>query len=136
MTLMKKKRKLHFGPEIKAKFMEQLTADALLLSRFDAMDYSLLVAIHKKKDDEDELFENVQPYVHDSPLGRRVCTVLSTDKTEIYFIGIIDTFTFYDTEKKVAHAAKSVSYSSDSLSTINPQDYCKRFCSYVDSFIL
>jgi len=46
---MKKKRKLHFGPEIKAKFMEQLTADALLLSRFDAMDYSLLVAIHKKK---------------------------------------------------------------------------------------
>uniref|UniRef100_A0A6B2L7T9 PIPK domain-containing protein n=1 Tax=Arcella intermedia TaxID=1963864 RepID=A0A6B2L7T9_9EUKA len=128
-------RKLHFGP-VKAEFMKQLVADSSLLCRFDSMDYSFLVGIHKVKPEDKEFVQSQKSSIfYNSPLGDKVCTIISSDKTEIYFVGVIDIFTFYDAEKRVANAAKSVKYSEDSLSTVNAQKYSSRFCTFVDSII-
>jgi len=130
------KRKLHFGPTNKEKFMRQVVTDASLLSRFNVMDYSMLVAIHKIKEEDGPFVDSLKESMfYDSDIGNRVCTILSPNKDELYFIGIIDIFTYYDTEKRVAHAAKTVKYAAESLSTVNAQIYCDRFCNFMESVV-
>ena len=55
---------------------------------------------------------------------------------EIYYLGIIDILTPYGNRKKLEHIFKSIRYDSDSISTINPDDYAKRFLRFVAECIL
>jgi len=128
-------RKLYFG-KCKDEFLQQLTNDARFLARFNCMDYSFLVGIHKIQSAE-KLPSGLLPETlnRNTSVGSNVCQILSVKKDEIYFVGIIDHFTIYDTEKKVAHQAKSLKYKQDELSTVNAQHYCARFCNFISSVI-
>ncbi|XP_056293596.1 phosphatidylinositol 5-phosphate 4-kinase type-2 gamma-like isoform X3 [Pseudoliparis swirei] len=47
---------------------------------------------------------------------------------EVYFMGLIDVLTQYDTKKKAAHAAKAVKHGAGAeISTVHPEQYAKRF---------
>jgi hypothetical protein len=46
--------------------------------------------------------------------------LLSSDRNELYFIGIIDVLTVYNTKKRVEHCVKSVLY-GDEISCIPPR---------------
>jgi len=127
-------RKLYFGKS-KDEFLEQLNHDAKFLARFNCMDYSFLVGIHKIKDGEKLPEMTAETMYRQSNMGRNVCHIVSSKKDEIYFVGIIDHFTIYDTEKKVANRAKSLKYVQDDLSTVNAQHYCTRFCTFISSII-
>ncbi|XP_030585701.1 phosphatidylinositol 5-phosphate 4-kinase type-2 gamma-like [Archocentrus centrarchus] len=51
---------------------------------------------------------------------------------EVYFMGLIDVLTQYDTKKKAAHAAKTVKHGAGAeISTIHPEQYAKRFKEFI-----
>jgi len=56
---------------------------------------------------------------------------------EIYFLSIIDILTHYGVKKKTAKAAKTVKYGSsvDGISTAEPDQYGKRFLSFMEEAI-
>jgi 1-phosphatidylinositol-4-phosphate 5-kinase len=45
----------------------------------------------------------------------------------ILFFGIIDILQDYDNSKKLEHAYKSMQYDPNSISAVDPKQYCKRF---------
>ncbi|XP_070815217.1 phosphatidylinositol 5-phosphate 4-kinase type-2 gamma-like [Chaetodon trifascialis] len=51
---------------------------------------------------------------------------------EVYFMGLIDVLTQYDTMKKAAHAAKAVKHGAGAeISTVHPEQYAKRFREFI-----
>lgn len=51
---------------------------------------------------------------------------------EVYFMGLIDILTQYDAKKKAAHAAKTVKHGAGAeISTVNPEQYAKRFRDFI-----
>ncbi|XP_076012704.1 phosphatidylinositol 5-phosphate 4-kinase type-2 gamma-like [Genypterus blacodes] len=51
---------------------------------------------------------------------------------EVYFMGLIDVLTQYDTKKKAAHAAKTVKHGTGAeISTVHPEQYAKRFREFI-----
>uniref|UniRef100_A0A8D0GRY8 Phosphatidylinositol 5-phosphate 4-kinase type-2 gamma n=1 Tax=Sphenodon punctatus TaxID=8508 RepID=A0A8D0GRY8_SPHPU len=51
---------------------------------------------------------------------------------EVYFMGLIDILTQYDTKKKAAHAAKTVKHGAGAeISTVHPEQYAKRFLDFI-----
>ncbi|XP_062400879.1 phosphatidylinositol 5-phosphate 4-kinase type-2 gamma-like [Sardina pilchardus] len=51
---------------------------------------------------------------------------------EVYFMGLIDVLTQYDTKKKAAHAAKTVKHGAGAeISTVHPEQYAKRFREFI-----
>jgi len=57
------------------------------------------------------------------------------DTYEIYFFGIIDCLTYYGWKKKVAHCCKRILWKKETLSTIPPECYRKRFSSFIKTWI-
>uniref|UniRef100_A0A8D0ALJ1 Phosphatidylinositol 5-phosphate 4-kinase type-2 gamma n=2 Tax=Sander lucioperca TaxID=283035 RepID=A0A8D0ALJ1_SANLU len=53
---------------------------------------------------------------------------------EVYFMGLIDVLTQYDTKKKAAHAAKTVKHGAGAeISTVHPEQYAKRFRDFISN---
>ncbi|XP_036388017.1 phosphatidylinositol 5-phosphate 4-kinase type-2 gamma-like isoform X1 [Megalops cyprinoides] len=53
-------------------------------------------------------------------------------RREVYFMGLIDVLTQYDTKKRAAHAAKTVKHGAGAeISTVNPEQYAKRFRDFI-----
>ncbi|XP_067112715.1 phosphatidylinositol 5-phosphate 4-kinase type-2 gamma-like [Osmerus mordax] len=51
---------------------------------------------------------------------------------EVYFMGLINVLTHYDTKKKAAHAAKTVKHGAGAeISTVHPEQYAKRFREFI-----
>uniref|UniRef100_A0A0E0HKU9 1-phosphatidylinositol-4-phosphate 5-kinase n=1 Tax=Oryza nivara TaxID=4536 RepID=A0A0E0HKU9_ORYNI len=49
----------------------------------------------------------------------------------ILFFGIIDILQDYDISKKLEHAYKSMQYDPNSISAVDPKQYCKRFRDFI-----
>ncbi|KAJ7999268.1 hypothetical protein DPEC_G00213670 [Dallia pectoralis] len=59
-------------------------------------------------------------------------SAVGSPKREVYFMGLIDILTHYDTKKKAAHAAKTVKHGSGAeISTVHPEQYAKRIREFV-----
>lgn len=57
---------------------------------------------------------------------------MEAPQREVYFMGLIDVLTQYDTKKKAAHAAKAVKHgASAEISTVHPEQYAKRFKEFI-----
>uniref|UniRef100_A0A8D2Q0U3 Phosphatidylinositol-5-phosphate 4-kinase type 2 beta n=1 Tax=Zosterops lateralis melanops TaxID=1220523 RepID=A0A8D2Q0U3_ZOSLA len=60
----------------------------------------------------------------------------SAPRKEVYFMAIIDILTPYDTKKKAAHAAKTVKHGAGAeISTVNPEQYSKRFNEFISNIL-
>ncbi|RMC01378.1 hypothetical protein DUI87_21816 [Hirundo rustica rustica] len=69
------------------------------------------------------------------PLRGCVCHEEPREK-EVYFMAIIDILTPYDTKKKAAHAAKTVKHGAGAeISTVNPEQYSKRFNEFISNIL-
>uniref|UniRef100_A0AAY4EZS3 Phosphatidylinositol 5-phosphate 4-kinase type-2 alpha n=1 Tax=Denticeps clupeoides TaxID=299321 RepID=A0AAY4EZS3_9TELE len=54
----------------------------------------------------------------------------------VYFMAIIDILTHYDAKKKAAHAAKTVKHGAGAeISTVNPEQYSKRFYDFITTIL-
>ncbi|KAM6452739.1 phosphatidylinositol 5-phosphate 4-kinase type-2 alpha isoform 1-T1 [Liasis olivaceus] len=57
-------------------------------------------------------------------------------RKEVYFMAIIDILTHYDARKKAAHAAKTVKHGAGAeISTVNPEQYSKRFLDFIANIL-
>ncbi|KAM3878322.1 phosphatidylinositol 5-phosphate 4-kinase type-2 gamma-like [Diretmus argenteus] len=60
------------------------------------------------------------------------CCDVGALQREVYFMGLIDVLTQYDTKKKAAHAAKAVKHGAGAeISTVHPEQYAKRFREFI-----
>lgn len=56
---------------------------------------------------------------------------------EIYYMGIIDVLTYYGSNKKAAHAAKTVKHGAGAeISTVKPHHYATRFMDFLEDVIV
>lgn len=63
-----------------------------------------------------------------------VQSAVGAPRREVYFMGLIDVLTHYDTKKKAAHAAKAVKHGTGAeISTVHPEQYAKRFKDFIAS---
>ncbi|KAM9362407.1 phosphatidylinositol 5-phosphate 4-kinase type-2 gamma-like [Symphorus nematophorus] len=59
-------------------------------------------------------------------------STVGAPQREVYFMGLIDVLTQYDTLKKAAHAAKAVKHGAGAeISTVHPEQYAKRFREFI-----
>lgn len=139
-------------------FCRQVDRDCELLEQERIMDYSLLVGIHFKDrySNADNGADEPEPLRKPPKLGiampSRVENVVRTSPAEgssecapgtligeptgefkevILFFGIIDILQDYDISKKLEHAYKSQLYDPNSISAVDPKQYCKRFRDFI-----
>eukprot|EP01114_Cavostelium_apophysatum_P013140 TRINITY_DN3118_c0_g1_i3.p1 TRINITY_DN3118_c0_g1~~TRINITY_DN3118_c0_g1_i3.p1 ORF type:complete len:587 (-),score=161.85 TRINITY_DN3118_c0_g1_i3:41-1630(-) len=136
------KRHLNVGIRRKSQLLEQIENDTKWLESHGICDYSFLVGIcfldrlenGQKIAEEVESFSS-ELYCRNSIFRREYGGMLSTDKKEIYFVGIIDTLTTYNFKKMGEFFAKSLYNPSDQISAISPEPYRKRFLKYLETII-
>ncbi|KAG0528684.1 hypothetical protein BDA96_05G033100 [Sorghum bicolor] len=140
-------------------FCRQVDKDCELLEMERIMDYSLLVGIHfKDRCKDNSNGDNGSSHTaEDSEENRkgslklgicmpsRVENVVKNPESEspligeptgefqevILFFGIIDILQDYDISKKLEHAYKSMQYDPNSISAVDPKQYCKRFRDFI-----
>uniref|UniRef100_A0AAY5F5J7 Phosphatidylinositol 5-phosphate 4-kinase type-2 alpha n=1 Tax=Electrophorus electricus TaxID=8005 RepID=A0AAY5F5J7_ELEEL len=60
----------------------------------------------------------------------------NSPRKEVYFMAIIDILQHYDAKKKAAHAAKTVKHGAGAeISTVNPEQYSKRFYDFITTIL-
>ncbi|XP_027860683.1 phosphatidylinositol 5-phosphate 4-kinase type-2 alpha isoform X2 [Xiphophorus couchianus] len=60
----------------------------------------------------------------------------SAPRKEVYFMAVIDILQHYDAKKKAAHAAKTVKHGAGAeISTVNPEQYSKRFYDFITAIL-
>ena len=59
---------------------------------------------------------------------------MSADKKHIYFLGIIDTLTDYDSIKKLEYMIKYIAF-GPTISSIPPKQYAERFYNFMENLI-
>ncbi|XP_061584570.1 phosphatidylinositol 5-phosphate 4-kinase type-2 gamma-like [Cololabis saira] len=57
-------------------------------------------------------------------------SAVGAPRREVYFMGLTDVLTQYDTKKKAAHAARAVKQGAE-ISTVHPEQYAKRFKDFI-----
>uniref|UniRef100_A0A8C5A0H6 Phosphatidylinositol 5-phosphate 4-kinase type-2 alpha n=1 Tax=Gadus morhua TaxID=8049 RepID=A0A8C5A0H6_GADMO len=158
-------QKIHIDDENKKMFMEKLRKDVEFLALLKLMDYSLLVGIHDVERAEQEEVESEDNEGEDDgesdggvgtppdspsntldsakPLSPGefdptidVYAIKSAPRKEVYFMAVIDILQHYDAKKKAAHAAKTVKHGAGAeISTVNPEQYSKRFHDFITTIL-
>jgi 1-phosphatidylinositol-4-phosphate 5-kinase len=127
-------RRLMINSSIREQLIAQLEADSRLLTKFNLNDYSFLLGIHKSLDGPlpiDDPSESPSPKY--SAFQKEYGGIHSVGGEEVYFVGIIDCLTDYGLKKMGEHISKSVLYDSKQVSCVPPQEYQRRFISYLSN---
>jgi len=145
--------KLHLDQNVREEFLTKLKNDAEFLAKLKLMDYSLLVGIHNS----DLSSENTDSSTDDNcagsssppesptefaggPMSPQICEIepdygqfyainsaANSTKREVYYMGLIDILTHYDTKKKAAHAMKTAKHGLGAdFSVKSPRVYAHR----------
>eukprot|EP00669_Euglena_mutabilis_P014596 TRINITY_DN9741_c0_g1_i1.p1 TRINITY_DN9741_c0_g1~~TRINITY_DN9741_c0_g1_i1.p1 ORF type:complete len:354 (+),score=91.14 TRINITY_DN9741_c0_g1_i1:42-1064(+) len=114
--------------EANERYRRQLAADVGFLAQYNMMDYSLLVGVRQRPraytpTDRDRTRSYFRSYMG-GILGTEACQ-------EVYYIGIIDCLTQYNSKKKVANFCKQMLWKADTLSTVPSKDYAARFLNFM-----
>ncbi|KAL6870668.1 hypothetical protein ACP4OV_014516 [Aristida adscensionis] len=131
-------------------FCRQVDKDCELLEQERIMDYSLLVDSCNSEngtatDAEDSEQTRKTPMKLGIGMPSRIENVTKNPESEslligeptgefrdvILFFGIIDILQDYDISKKLEHAYKSMQYDPNSISAVDPMQYCKRFRDFI-----
>eukprot|EP01084_Bolivina_argentea_P083125 150513_1 len=126
--------RLEISRDNKAKiFHEQINKDCQWFEKHLIMDYSLLVGIANV----DNIQEcNGKYYDNKNVFCDYYGGILSDNKKQIFFIGIIDILQKYNNKKKVAGLIKGIRYEQITLSTVPPDMYANRFCQFFKDRVL
>ena len=127
--------RLAFGKE-RDSFMGRLRRDVAFLSKHKLMDYSLLVAIHNCGDETPLTIDRSVDVYHVGPNARELRAFDARPPHRLFFAGIIDVLTVYNTKKRAAHAAKTAKHGTKAeISTVHPEQYAKRLVEFVESML-
>jgi 1-phosphatidylinositol-4-phosphate 5-kinase len=134
----------HIG-NLKSSFDQQIKRDVKFLARYNLMDYSLLVGVHRMIEEEQLLSREATvetqkdrgrlSMFHQDEGGLLTPVIEGTTTRELYYIGIIDILQSYNAEKHVAHFFKSMKYNHKKISTVEPEFYAQRFKKFVNTVV-
>lgn len=102
---------------LKISLLDQIILDTEFLSSLGLIDYSLIIGIHK-----------ISPEEEDSVLTEKYRSI---DSKEVYYLGIIDILTRYNTLKKVEYIFKGGLFGFDQISCNPPEKYQQRFLDFM-----
>lgn len=127
------KLELILDEQIHKKLTEQIIKDSKFLASKNIIDYSLLIGTISGKSDPDN---KPMFYVNEgfSYRGRRQSYVESEDEGWHYYVGIIDTLTYFDLKKKSEFAVKRL-FQGSGISCLPPKSYQERFCEFVENTV-
>jgi len=62
------------------------------------------------------------------------CVYAESPLREVYFLAVIDILTRYGVKKRTANAAKTIKHGAGAqISTVEPEQYARRFLSFIES---
>jgi len=120
-------------------FLGQIGRDCAFFEQNNIIDYSLLIGIHHNDGEKLDLTEktNLTSMVRESAHKKHFEEkfnqkegILSADGKHLYFIGIIDVLTRFNSKKKLEYAFKRVVYGSG-ISAVPPKQYSERFQKFI-----
>lgn len=119
INFLTQEKTMKMPPSVAQRMKEIIKIDAELFPKFNIMDYSLLVAVKNKQEYSKYFFRSAN------------C------KAQGYSIGIIDFLQRYNKTKQIEGISKKIMNLSNSekVSSINSEDYCKRFLKFVFKII-
>ena len=149
LDFLRSQERFKIEGSLRKRLLDTLEKDARFFARNEIIDYSLLVGIHYKSrhpsptnasrlQSEQSDFSSPLPQANHlffssydrcsnaslahQPELQELCAqgISSTEKSCVYFIGIIDILTEYNTKKKLEHVFKSVKYDAHSISCVPP----------------
>lgn len=121
--------KISLGHERKQQLLRQLEADSEMLQRLKIIDYSFLLGVHEV---EKEVKENC---VKGAFWKRDSGGMMSKNKKEVYFVGVIDFLTKFGVKKKMEHFIMGTLHGKSEVSCVPPEDYSRRFLSFLENII-
>lgn len=130
LDFTKKGMKISLGSERAKKIIIQMRKDCRFFKKNKIIDYSLLLGIHYLEAPDPPVRQTPWAPLAESDNGG----LLSADCSQLYFIGIIDILTLYNSRKKLEHLVKSTVHGSE-ISCVPPKQYAERFLNYMISVI-
>lgn len=126
-------------------FLQQIARDCLFFEQNNIIDYSLLIGIHHISQDNDKidgpdktnvpLSMNRESSIHkkyfEDKFNHRE-GVLSADGKLLYFFGIIDVLTRFNSKKKFEYMFKRIAYGSG-ISAVPSKQYSQRYQQFIKS---
>jgi len=125
LDILDQQKMIMVGKQVAQDLKDQIGIDVKFLASNHIMDYSLLIGV-KTITDSMLLSEKKKSY----------CTVaMSEDGKELYSFAIIDYLQKWTFKKKAAAQYKGVLHDKGTISSLNPEDYAKRFLSFISSLL-
>eukprot|EP00359_Climacostomum_virens_P004817 CAMPEP_0204908598 /NCGR_PEP_ID=MMETSP1397-20131031/7518_1 /ASSEMBLY_ACC=CAM_ASM_000891 /TAXON_ID=49980 /ORGANISM="Climacostomum Climacostomum virens, Strain Stock W-24" /LENGTH=698 /DNA_ID=CAMNT_0052078177 /DNA_START=144 /DNA_END=2240 /DNA_ORIENTATION=+ len=133
LNFITEEKTINIGEDVKHVLMQQLERDCQFFRSLNLIDYSLLLGVHYLKGPPEERPKMMSfvPRFFEADSGG----IMSSDGTCLYFMGVIDILTVYNTKKKFEHAWKASLYGKDSVSCVPPRQYAERFLSFIETVI-
>jgi len=141
-------RKLYLPEDKRQAFIDQIAKDTEFLMTYRVMDYSLLLGIYypteKNKSKVDtNLKKRKEGGSYISTLKQNLFQehyngikgVRDDGVEEIYYVGIIDILIEYATKKKMEHLFKSLAFSPEEVSVVEPEFYQQRFVNFIKGLV-
>jgi hypothetical protein len=117
INFLMQEKKMIMPPPVAQRLKEIIENDAKLFPRFKIMDYSLLVAVKNKQEFSKFFFKS------------------NSAQVKGYSVGIIDYLQKYNKTKKIEGFGKKILSHSTQVSSINSEDYCKRFLNFLEMIV-
>ena len=119
INFLSQEQTMKMPASVAQRMKEIIENDVKLFPKFNIMDYSLLVAVKNKQEYSKYFFRS------------------ASGPVQGYSIGIIDYLQRYNKTKKIEGISKKIMNLSNSkkVSSINSEDYCKRFLGFVYQII-
>jgi 1-phosphatidylinositol-4-phosphate 5-kinase len=123
-------RKIFIGERRKEYIMELIKKDVQFLERNSIIDYSLLLGISTGNDKvKKKQGFSIFTEVDDGGM-------MSENRGELYFLGIIDILTYYGARKKLEHFFKTTVHKKEAVSCAPPAFYAERFLRYMNEVFI
>jgi Ca2+-binding EF-hand superfamily protein len=125
------KTKFKIGTSKKQEIMDIIKSDVEFLKTRNLIDYSLIVGV------VDNTGKKLPDCYKDLSIYKHSIVVPQVEENgivdTIFFLGIIDLFTFYDSYKHTEHILKSVVKNSKEISAVPAKDYADRFVKFMET---
>jgi len=138
LNFLMNKEKIMLPLDIAHSFVDIIQKDSKFFEENHIIDYSLLMGIHYLTPEEININKE-QPLTQRKSLyeTRNINNkdgVLSSDGTKLYFFGIIDILTQYNSRKKAEYVFKRIT-SGKGISAVPPNQYGQRFRKFITSIV-
>ena len=117
---------IDIGPEMAKAFKAQLEKDTAFLCQHGVMDYSLLIGIHDRDNQDKDAKATI--YKHKpSQFEIENGGMPSSDGKKIYFVGLVDNLCEFSGKKYWEMCFKSCIFVTENISSVPPEKYRARF---------